>query len=187
MTPIHAAAGNRHLPASGRPRTVRAMAQHGVDEGATRCTVALRVNGRAVEADLAACSTLAELLRDHLQLTGTKVACNQAACGACTVRVDGDAVFACHTLASHVHGSRVQTIEGEAIAGTLTPLQQALVARDAMQCGFCTPGMVMALQAALDAGASERDALARAIAGNLCRCGAYEAILNAASDVVAAR
>jgi aerobic-type carbon monoxide dehydrogenase small subunit (CoxS/CutS family) len=151
------------------------------------CTVALVVNGRPIEADVPVYTTLAELLRDRLQLTGTKVACNQAACGACTVRVDGDAVFACHTLAWQVHGARVQTIEGEATAGALTPLQRASVERDAMQCGFCTPGMVMALQAALDAGADERDALARAIAGNLCRCGAYETILDAACDVVAAR
>ena len=151
------------------------------------CTVALVVNARPVEAEVPVWSTLAELLRDRLHLTGTKVACNQAACGACTVRVDGDAVFACHTLAWHVHGARVQTIEGEAASGALTPLQQAFVARDALQCGFCTPGMVMALQAALDGGAHDRDSLARAIAGNLCRCGAYEAILDAASDVVAAR
>ena len=151
------------------------------------CTVALSVNGRPIEADVPVWSTLAELLRDALQLTGTKVACNQAACGACTVRLDGDAVFACHALAWQAHGARVQTIEGEAAAGALTPLQRAFVERDALQCGFCTPGMVMALQAALDAGADDRDTLARAIAGNLCRCGAYEAILDAACDVVAAR
>jgi aerobic-type carbon monoxide dehydrogenase small subunit (CoxS/CutS family) len=154
---------------------------------ASMCTVALSVNGRPIEADVPVWGTLAELLRDALQLTGTKVACNQAACGACTVRVDGDAVFACHTLAWQVHGARVQTIEGEAVGGALTPLQRAFVARDAMQCGFCTPGMVMALQAALDAGADDRDTLARASAANLCRCGAYESILEAACDVVAAR
>ena len=90
-------------------------------------------------------------------------------------------------LAWQAHGARVQTIEGEAHHGALTPLQRAFVERDALQCGFCTPGMVMALQAALDAGADDRDTLARAIAGNLCRCGAYEAILDAACDVVAAR
>jgi len=187
MTPIHAVACNRHLPAFGRPRTVRAMPNPGLDEPMSRCTVALVVNGRPIEADVPVWSTLAELLRDRLQLIGTKVACNQAACGACTVRLDGEAVFACHTLAWHAHGARVQSIEGEADSGALTPLQQAFVARDALQCGFCTPGMVMALQAALDAGAHDRDALARAISGNLCRCGAYEAILDAACDVVAAR
>jgi len=146
------------------------------------------VNGRPVSVDVPAWTTLAELLRDRLQLTGTKVACNQAACGACTVRLEGDAVFACHTLACHANGRRVQTIEGEAASdGALTPLQQAFVARDALQCGFCTPGMVMALQAAIDAGARARDDLARAIASNVCRCGAYEAILDAACDVVTAR
>ena len=151
------------------------------------CHVALTVNGSAVDAMLPASATLAELVRDHLGLTGTKVACNQAACGACTVRLNGDAVFACHTLALHAHGAVVQTIEGAAPHGTLTPLQHALVDHDAMQCGFCTPGMVMALQAALDAGVGGRDALAQAISGNLCRCGAYENILDAAVNVCAAR
>jgi aerobic-type carbon monoxide dehydrogenase small subunit (CoxS/CutS family) len=150
-----------------------------------RCTVELQVNGRAVAAELPASGTLAELLRDQLGLPGTKVACNQAACGACTVRLDGDAVFACHTLALQAHGSRVQTIEGEARDGALTPLQQAFIDHDAMQCGFCTPGMVMALQAALDAGVTGRDALAQAISGNLCRCGAYQNILDAAVHVAA--
>jgi xanthine dehydrogenase YagT iron-sulfur-binding subunit len=152
-----------------------------------RCRVALTLNGRAVEVTLPASTTLAGLLRDHLGLTGTKVACNQAACGACTVRVNGDPVFACHTLALHAHGAEVQTIEGVAQGCALTPLQQALIQHDALQCGFCTPGMVMALQAALDAGVTGRDALAQAISGNLCRCGAYENILDAAVNVCAAR
>jgi aerobic-type carbon monoxide dehydrogenase small subunit (CoxS/CutS family) len=152
-----------------------------------RCRVALTVNGRPVESVVAVSTTLAEWLRGPLKLTGTKVACNQAACGACTVRLDGDAVFACHTLALQAHGSAVRTIEGEAAQGSLTPLQRAFVEHDALQCGFCTPGMVMALQAALDAGATRRDALAQSISGNLCRCGAYESILDAACDVAAAR
>jgi aerobic-type carbon monoxide dehydrogenase small subunit (CoxS/CutS family) len=152
-----------------------------------RCRVALTVNGGAVDVDVPACATLAELLRDVLGLAGTKVACNQAACGACTVRLDGGAVFACHTLALHARGSDVLTIEGLARDGVLTALQQAFVDHDAMQCGFCTPGMLMALQAALDAGVTGRHALARAISGNLCRCGAYENILDAAVDVCAAR
>jgi aerobic-type carbon monoxide dehydrogenase small subunit (CoxS/CutS family) len=187
MTPLHVAGRKRHLLTRWRPRTVRAMPSPAVDEAAARRTLRLTINGRPVAADLPVWTTLAELLRDHLRLTGTKVACNQAACGACTVRLDGDAVFACHTLAWHANGSRVQTIEGEAASGELTPLQQAFVARDALQCGFCTPGMVMALQAALDAGVRARADFARAIAGNVCRCGAYQAILDAACDVVAAR
>ena len=152
-----------------------------------RCRVALTVNGDAVDIALPASTTLAELVRDHLGLTGTKVACNQAACGACTVRLNGDPVFACHTLALNAHGADVQTIEGVGHDGALTPLQQALIEHHALQCGFCTPGMVMALQASLDAGVSGRDALAHAISGNLCRCGAYQNILDAAVHVCAAR
>jgi xanthine dehydrogenase YagT iron-sulfur-binding subunit len=152
-----------------------------------RCDIALSVNGRPVTATVPVWTTLAELVRERLGLSGTKVACNQAACGACTVRLNGEPVFACHTLAVQARGADVQTIEGVAAEGTLTALQQAFIDHDAMQCGFCTPGMVMALQAALDAGLTGRDELARAIAGNLCRCGAYPSILDAALDVVAAR
>lgn len=130
--------------------------------------------------------TLAEFLREGLALTGTKIACNQAACGTCTVVLDGQAVLACHVLAAQADGCQVQTIEGLADGDELHPLQQAFIAHDALQCGFCTPGMLMALKAALDAGVpAEREAMAAAISGNLCRCGAYESILDAACDVAA--
>jgi len=134
-------------------------------------------------------TTLASLLRDRLGLTGAKIACDQAACGACTVRVDGQAVFACHTLAAQLQGADVVTIEGLGRDGALDPLQQAFIDHDAMQCGFCTPGMIMALQGVLAAPgvAPDRDAIARAISGNLCRCGAYPHILEAALDVAARR
>lgn len=146
--------------------------------------VVLQVNTEPVDLELPATTTLAELLRDHLQLRGTKVACNQAACGACTVLVDGAPVFACHTLAAQCQGAQVQTIEGLAAGNRLHPLQQAFIDRDALQCGYCTPGMLMALKGVLDAGVpAERAALARAISGNTCRCGAYEHILEAALDV----
>lgn len=146
--------------------------------------LALHVNAVAVHAELPASTTLAEFLRDHLQLRGTKVACNQAACGACTALVDGAPVFTCHTLAAQCHGTQVQTVEGLAAGGELHPLQQAFIDHDALQCGFCTPGMLMALKGALDAGAPpERPALAQAISGNTCRCGAYHHILEAALDV----
>jgi xanthine dehydrogenase YagT iron-sulfur-binding subunit len=146
----------------------------------------LTVNGREHTLHLPGNATLAELLRDGLGLTGTKVACHQAACGACTVIVDGAPVFACHTLAVQLHGADVQTVEGLAERDRLHPLQQAFIDRDALQCGFCTPGMLMALKAALDAGVPpEREALACAISGNVCRCGAYLSILEAALDVAA--
>ena len=146
--------------------------------------VTLQVNATAVDLSLPTIASLAELLRDHLQLRGTKVACNQAACGACTVLVDGAPVFACHLLAAQCQGSQVQTVEGLAAATGLHPLQQAFIDHDALQCGYCTPGMLMALKGALDAGVPpEREALAQAISGNICRCGAYDHILEAALDV----
>ena len=104
MTPIHAVACNRHLPAFGRPRTVRAMPNPGLDEPMSRCTVALVVNGRPIEADVPVWSTLAELLRDRLQLIGTKVACNQAACGACTVHIDASSALSGFGMARTVRG-----------------------------------------------------------------------------------
>jgi xanthine dehydrogenase YagT iron-sulfur-binding subunit len=151
--------------------------------------VRLRVNGTLAEHDVPAHTTLAVLLREWLGLTGTKVACDQAACGACTVLLDGQPVFACHTLAAQAQDAGIVTIEGLAVGGTLDPLQQAFMRHDALQCGFCTPGMIMALKGALqrasDAGVVPgRDEIARAIAGNLCRCGAYPHILEAALDVV---
>jgi len=145
----------------------------------------LTVNGRRVERSVADQATLAEFVRDHLGLTGTKIACDQAACGACTVVLDGRAVFACHTLAAQAEGAVIETIEALAQGDALHPLQQAFIAHDALQCGFCTPGMIMALKATIDAGApADRAALAEAISGNLCRCGAYQHILDAALGVV---
>ncbi len=144
------------------------------------------LNGRRVTQPIAVHQSLAEVLRDNMGLTGTKVACNQAACGACTVLLDGEAVFACHTLAAQAEGAQVQTIEGLASGDTLHPLQAAFIQHDALQCGFCTPGMLMAIEAAVRAGVpAERSALRRAISGNVCRCGAYEAILDAALSVMA--
>ena len=120
----------------------------------------LRVNAQLVYTEVLFPTTLAELLRDTLGLRGTKVACNQAACGACTVIVDGAPVFACHTLALQCEGASVQTIEGLADGERLHPLQQAFIDHDALQCGYCTPGMLMALKAALDRGLSaERSAV----------------------------
>lgn len=148
--------------------------------------VSLTVNGNPAHQQVPAMMTLAEFLREGLALTGTKIACNQAACGTCTVVLDGQAVLACHVLAAQADGCQVQTIEGLADGDELHPLQQAFIAHDALQCGFCTPGMLMALKAALDAGVpAEREAMAAAISGNLCRCGAYESILDAACDVAA--
>ncbi len=144
----------------------------------------LVVNGEVVVLEENNGATLAEFLRDKLQLRGTKIACDEAACGACTVLIDGRAAFACHTLVAQLGGSSVETIEGLACEGRLHPLQEAFVIQDATQCGFCTPGMIMTLKAALDSGARTRDQLMQAISGNLCRCGAYLHILAAAESLL---
>src|SRR6185369_8771557 len=189
MTRIHAPRRIRHLPAHGALPTLRAVNTDTSDPppaaASTERCLFLTVNGQSAAHTVPAHTTLAQLLRERLHLTGTKVACDQAACGACTVLLDGQAVFACHTLAAQCDGADVRTIEGLAAAdGTLHPLQQAFIDHDALQCGFCTPGMLMALHAALQgarerAEVPDRDALAHAIAGNLCRCGAYPHILEA--------
>ncbi len=141
----------------------------------------LRVNGRVHTIDVADDTTLATVLRDELGLKGLKVACNQAACGACTVLLDGRAVFACHTLVAQVGDRTVTTVEALATGETLHPLQAAFVEHDALQCGFCTPGMLMAILGARDAqGALDHEQLVQAISGNLCRCGAYGHIIDAA-------
>ena len=150
--------------------------------------IKLTVNGRPVEKTVPVHMSLAQFFRDRLNLMGTKIACDQAACGACTVLLDAQAVFACQTLAAQADGADILTIEGLSKDNALDPLQQAFIEHDALQCGFCTPGMIMALKAAIDSGAAaNRVAIARAISGNICRCGAYEQILDAATDVVARR
>ncbi len=153
-------------------------------EGDARRAVEFAVNGAPHRLDVEPCRTLAEVIREDLELTGTKVVCDRASCGACTVLLDGRAVFSCHLLAAQADGGSVVTIEGLSEGETLHPLQQAFIEFDAAQCGFCTPGMIVALRAALDrnprATAGE---IRRSIAGNLCRCAAYDHIVAAALSV----
>jgi xanthine dehydrogenase YagT iron-sulfur-binding subunit len=136
--------------------------------------VRFSVNGQAVVLEVAARRTLAEALREDLGLTGTKVGCNRAECGSCTVLVDGRAVFACTMLAVEMAGRDVTTVEGLARDGQLHPLQEAFIEHDAVQCGICIPGMLMALKALLDVTLDPtEDQVNHAVAGNLCRCGTY--------------
>jgi aerobic-type carbon monoxide dehydrogenase small subunit (CoxS/CutS family) len=122
--------------------------------------------------------TLAEVLRDRLDLTGTKVCCNQGTCGTCTVLLDDTAVYSCHMLALDAAGHRVTTIEGLMEGEELHPLQKAFVERDGLQCGYCTPGQVMFAQALLLANSDPTtDEIHEAMTGNLCRCGAYPKII----------
>jgi aerobic-type carbon monoxide dehydrogenase small subunit (CoxS/CutS family) len=148
--------------------------------------VNIEINGRRVEADPPGHATLLDLLRDHLGLLGTKRVCDRGECGACTVLLDGDPVYSCITLAHGCAGRRVGTIEGLGSPGAPHPLQSAFVAEDAAQCGFCTPGQLMAAAAlvARDPDPSD-DAVKAALSGNLCRCGTYPKILRAVKRAAA--
>jgi len=149
-----------------------------------RYPLGLWVNDERRDVDVTADTTLLELLRDGLGLTGTKVDCEQGECGACTVLLDGRAVDACLTLALSIPGSRVTTIEGLPRDGWPSAVQRAFVEEDAAQCGFCTPGMLMAATALLEAGAAlSREAIVTGLEGNYCRCTGYEPIIRAVERV----
>ena len=128
--------------------------------------------------------TLLEALRVDLGLTGTKQVCDMGNCGACTVLVDGVAVYSCLTLALDCEGKAISTVEGMSEGGTLSRLQQAFVQHDALQCGFCTPGQLMAAQALLQRNPRpSEEEVVEAMSGNLCRCGAYPGIVKAVMAV----
>ncbi|NIR02739.1 MAG: 2Fe-2S iron-sulfur cluster binding domain-containing protein, partial [Gemmatimonadales bacterium] len=126
--------------------------------------------------------TLAEALRERLMLTGTKVSCNHGECGACTVIADGDTAYACSMLAVQANGKSITTIEGIG-GGQLHPVQQAFIDNDALQCGYCTPGQVIAAKDLLDKNPSPtKDEVLLGLSGNMCRCGSYRNIVNAVLD-----
>ena len=136
----------------------------------------LNINGRAVVVDAEADMPLLWVLRDLLGMTGTKFGCGVAACGACTVRVDGQAVRSCVTPASSVAGKRVQTIEGLASGGKLHALQVAWIAEQVPQCGYCQSGMLMAAAALLEKNPKPADAQIDEAIGNICRCGTHQRV-----------
>lgn len=149
--------------------------------------IRLTVNGHEYERDIEPRRTLLDALREDLNLTGAKMGCDMGQCGACTVLVDGEAVYACLLLAVEMEGRAITTIEGLASAGELDPIQAAFIEHDALQCGFCTPGQVMALKALLTRDPHPGDEeIDRALSGNLCRCGAYPK-LRAAAHALAKR
>ena len=153
----------------------------------SRHLLELRVNGVTRRVEIEPGLTLLELLREHLGLTGTKVNCEQGECGACTVVVDGRAVDACLVLALSVAGGEITTIEGADRDPVLPQVQRAFVEADAAQCGYCTPGMVMAISALLRDDPSPSDAaIEHALRGNYCRCTGYESILEAVRGAAAA-
>jgi len=146
-----------------------------------RTAIILRVNGieRALEVEPR--RTLLDALREDLGLTGAKPGCEMGNCGACTALLDGKAIYSCLALAVECQGQAITTIEGLTQGDALDPIQQAFIAHDALQCGFCTPGQVLALKALLDRNPHPDDEeIDRAMSGNLCRCGAYPKIRAAA-------
>jgi len=149
-------------------------------EAVPRTRIRLTVNGTEHRLDVEDRWTLNELLRDHIELTGSKIGCNRGECGACTVLLDGEPIYSCSTLAVWADGRAVQTVEGLEQDGELTPLQQAFIDHDAAQCGFCTPGQLMTATAMLNQNSSPTAGEVReALVGNLCRCSNYNAIVEA--------
>ena len=142
--------------------------------------IVLNVNDEFYEAAVEPHRTLLEVLRDTLGLTGTKKGCDEGECGSCTVIIDGEAVLSCLLLAVEAQGKRITTIEGLAKDGQLHPLQQAFIDHGAIQCGFCTPGLILSAKALLDRNPKPTEVEVReAIAGNLCRCTGYVKIVEA--------
>jgi aerobic-type carbon monoxide dehydrogenase small subunit (CoxS/CutS family) len=157
-----------------------AIATVAEEAGVPRTTIRVTVNGTLRRIDVEDRWTLAELLRDHLMLTGTKIGCDRGECGACTVLLDGKPVYSCSNLAVWADGRTVDTVEGLARGGKLDPLQQAFVDHDAPQCGFCTSGQLMSAKALLAANPHPTAENARAaLTGNLCRCANYNRIVEA--------
>jgi xanthine dehydrogenase YagT iron-sulfur-binding subunit len=155
---------------------------------ATEVAVTLRVNGDAHVVVVDSRVTLLDALRDALRLTGTKKGCDQGACGACTVLVDGKRVLSCLMLAAQCEDREVTTIEGLAGDGAPHPVQQAFLRHDAFQCGYCTPGQIMSAVALLAEGRAGSDAdITEFMSGNLCRCGAYPNIRAAIRELAQGR
>jgi xanthine dehydrogenase YagT iron-sulfur-binding subunit len=176
------------LPAAATVPSEKAKVEAGVTLlGPGAIPMSFRINGQPHSVKLETRVTLLDALRDHLDLTGAKKVCDRGTCGACTVILDGKAVYACSVLAVEAQGSEIQTVEGLGTVEKLHPLQAAFVENDAHQCGFCTPGFVMAAKALLDANPSPTlPEIHHALAGNFCRCGTYAGIRGAVLGLAAA-
>ena len=156
------------------------LTKNAVGVGAMK-KLAMTVNGRAYEFDIDIRESLLDVLRDRLRFTGVKQGCSVGECGACTVLLDGTPVNSCIYLAAWAHGKTVTTIEGIAQDGKLSPVQEAFVDEGAIQCGFCTPGLVLSTTAMVESGNTyTHDEVRRELSGHLCRCTGYQKIVDAA-------
>lgn len=154
----------------------------------TRSTIRLTINGRAHELAIDPRQSILDVLRETLDLTGTKKGCNQGACGACTVLLDGRRVNSCLTLAIMHDGAEITTIEGLAQGEELHPLQAAFVAHDGFQCGYCTPGQIMSGVGCIKEGhTGSEEEIKFWMSGNICRCGAYQGIVAAIAETARRR
>lgn len=156
-----------------------------IESGKRKVTLNLTVNGRKVIRDIDPTMSLLHFLRDGLKLFGTKEACGEGECGACTVILNGEAVNSCLVLAIEADGGEVRTVEGLAKDGKLSILQEEFVSEDALQCGFCTPGFLMSTRAMLDHNPNPSDEeIIEVLSGNLCRCTGYIPIINAVKRTI---
>jgi xanthine dehydrogenase YagT iron-sulfur-binding subunit len=172
--PPASAAESADAPATYRP----GIAEH---LGPEAVNVELNVNGAVRQIVVEPRVTLLEALRDHLGLYGTKLVCDRGSCGACTVHFDGSPVTSCMILVTDARGHRITSIEGLSSGSEMHPIQLAFVENDALQCGFCTPGMIMSVAAALNGDPNlDLGAIKRAVSGNICRCGTYPHVFKAA-------
>ena len=159
------------------PTVVNAAGEDVTIHGPGKVPVELTVNGKKLSAQLEPRVTLLDALRDNFNLTGAKRVCDRGVCGACTVLMDGKAVYACAVLAVDAQGNKITTIEGLTEGDALTPVMQAFVDHDAQQCGFCTPGFIVATTRFLEQHRNPTaDDIRRGLSGNFCRCGTYNGI-----------
>ncbi len=177
---LMASVSSAAAPAFVRAATADAAAQRNSSGARLPADFTLTINGRDYQLAVDPRTSLLDLLREHLALTGSKKGCDHGQCGACTVLLDGRRVLSCLTLAVAAQGRAVTTIEGLAKAGALHPMQQAFIDHDAFQCGYCTPGQIMSAIACVNEGHAETDAdIRESMSGNLCRCAAYPNIVAA--------
>jgi len=172
------------VPVVVRPRLIQAGGAEVQVYGPGKVPMTFNINGRKYQAELEPRVTLLDALRDTFDLTGAKRVCDRGECGACTVLLDGKTVYSCNTLAIEAQGKKIVTVESLMQGDRLAPIQQAFVDNDGQQCGFCTPGFVVACKALLDQHPHPtEDQIRQGLSGNLCRCGTYAGIRKAVAQV----